>query len=97
MSWLRVSILRGDVGTGGPRSPDAVKAVLGLQESSSSPADSSWWNPHNPTFLMQREQVMTESTEPDTALRGQSQRTGKGWDEVGLLPGITAFRADAGI
>lgn len=39
MSWLRVSILRGDVGRSGKRS---AAVLLGLQESSSSPADSNW-------------------------------------------------------
>lgn len=42
VSWLRVSILRGDVGTSGKRSAGPSAELLGLQESSSGPADSSW-------------------------------------------------------
>lgn len=42
MSWLRVSILRGDVGTSGKRSADVGGVPLGPQESSSGPTDSSW-------------------------------------------------------
>lgn len=41
-SWLRVSILRGEAGRRGQRSVGAGEVLLGLQESSSGPADSSW-------------------------------------------------------
>lgn len=79
-SWLRVSILRGDVGTGGKRSG---AALLEPQESGSgAAADSSWWKPHSPTFLMQREQVITERfMEPEAALRGH----GRAWDPQGII------------
>lgn len=60
---------------GGQRSAGAVGAPPGLHESSSGPPGSSWWKPHSPTFLMQREQVITErSGEPGTALRGHGAK-----------------------
>lgn len=77
------------MGTGGQRSEGP--------ESVSRPPGSSWWKPHKPTFLMQREQVMTErSEELDTALRGRIRGMGEGEDEPRTFPKITVFIKGAG-
>lgn len=66
VSWLRVTILRGDSGTRGERSgrpsdPGTGELVRPKEASRSVMDDSICWKPQSPTFLIHCEQVIRES------------------------------------